>query len=194
MFKDIPIEGRNMRVVRRGQVSLEFMLVFGIMLVLMLYSVNSITFQQGSTSTETLKMQILLEEKNLANTIAGTVAQVYAQGPGAKSTTYVRVTYLAEPDYLEKAFGSAKVTIGGNEDSVLVWVGDSSITSGANKNTVSTEVPYSLEDFDDLSFSDGLPSKSVRIVVEWNPDKAEGWSSKTVDGYLEIRINIKPGG
>ncbi|AEK73036.1 hypothetical protein GQS_05680 [Thermococcus sp. 4557] len=183
-----------MKIARRGQVSLEFMLVFGIMLILLIYSVNSITFQQGSTSTETLKMQVLLEEKSLANAIAGTVAQVYSQGPGAKSTTYVKVTYLAEPDYLQKAFGSAKVTIGGNEDSMLVWVGDSSVTSGANKNTVSTEVPYSLEDFDDLSFSDGLPSKSIRIVVTWDPSEDEGWSKNVAGDYLEITININPGG
>ncbi|NJE30390.1 class III signal peptide-containing protein [Thermococcus sp. 18S1] len=183
-----------MKIARRGQVSLEFMLVFGIMLILLLYSVNSITFQQGSTSTETLKMQVLLEEKSLANAIAGTIAQVYAQGPGAKSTTYVKVTYLAEPDYLQKAFGSTKVTMGGTQDSVLIWVGDSSVTSGANKNTVSTEVPYSLANFDDLSFSDGLPSKSIRIVVTWDPGEDEGWSTKTSGNYLEITINIRPGG
>ncbi|WP_232461757.1 hypothetical protein [Thermococcus pacificus] len=163
------------------------------MLVLMLYSVNSITFQQGSTSAETLNMQILLEEKNLANTIAGTVAQVYAQGPGAKSTTYAKVTYLAEPDYLQKTFGSTSVTIKGSGNSVMVWVGSNSVTSGDNKNTVTTEVPYSFKEAS-LPFPNGLPSKSVRIVVEWNPDKAEGWSSKTVDGYLEIRININPVG
>ncbi|ASJ08424.1 hypothetical protein A3L11_03920 [Thermococcus siculi] len=182
-----------MRIARRGQVSLEFMLVFGVMLVLMLYSVNSITFQEGSTSTDTLSMQILLEEKSLANAIAGTIAQVYAQGPGAKSTTYAKVTYLGEPDYLQKAFGSTRVTIKGSGNSVQVWVGDSPVTSGGNKNAVTTEVPYSLDEAS-LSFSGGLPAKSVRIVVEWNPDKKEDWNATVVNGYLEIRININPGG
>jgi uncharacterized protein (UPF0333 family) len=193
MFKDIPIEGRNMRIARRGQVSLEFMLVFGVMLVLMLYSVNSITFQHGSTSTDTLSMQVLLEEKNLANAIAGTIAQVYAQGPGAKSTTYVKVTYLAEPDYLQKTFGTTTVKIGSVSNSIVVGTGDKLYLGGENKNAVSTEIPYQMKS-KMLSFPNGLLLKSVRIVVEWNPDKEEDWDANVVNGYLEIRININPGG
>ncbi|NJE03775.1 class III signal peptide-containing protein [Thermococcus sp. MV11] len=185
-----------MKLVRRGQVSLEFMLVFGIMLVLMLYSVNSVTFKEGSTSTETLKMQVLLEEKSLANAIAGTIAQVYAQGPGAKSTTYAKVTYLAEPDYLQKAFGSAKVSVGSSGNLVFVGVGDNLITedaNGAEKNTVTTEMPYTSKG-KGILFPDGLPSKSIRIIVEWDPSRDEDWSAAVVGSYLEITININPGG
>ncbi|CAD5243410.1 class III signal peptide-containing protein [Thermococcus camini] len=185
-----------MKIARRGQVSLEFMLVFGIMLILLLYSVNSITFQQGSTSTETLKMQILLEEKSLANAIAGTIAQVYAQGPGAKSTTYVKVTYLAEPDYLQKASGSAKVSVGASNSFVFVGVGDQLRTADVGneeKNTVLTEMPYTSVG-KGIVFPDGLPAKSVRIIVEWDPSRDEDWNARVVGSYLEITININPGG
>ena len=182
-----------MKLARRGQISLEFMLVFGIMLVLMMYSINNVTFRNGSTATETLGIQILLEEKNLANTIAGTIAQVYSQGPGAKATTYASVTYLAEPEYLEKAFNSTKVNVGISNDEVRVWVGSQMITQGAAKNTVTTSAPYTPSNAV-LSFPQGLPTKNVKIVVEWNPNRAEGMSSKVSNGYLEVDININPGG
>ncbi len=90
---------------RRGQISLEFMFVFALILVLLLYSVNNVTFKTGTTSAETLQVQISLEEKNLANTISNTITQVYSQGPGSKATSYVRLTYLRNPTYLQKALG-----------------------------------------------------------------------------------------
>lgn len=89
---------------RRGQISLEFMLVFGILMVLMLYSVNNVTFAPGSTSIENLRIQISLEEKNLANSISNAISQVYAQGPGSKTTAYVRLVYLRNPEYMERTF------------------------------------------------------------------------------------------
>lgn len=187
------MRGKTMKLARRGQISLEFMLVFGIMLILMLYSVNNVTFRNGSTATETLGVQILLEGKNLANSIAGSVAQVYSQGPGSKVTTYTSVTYLAEPEYLKKAFNSTKVNIGLSNDEVRVWVGTQMITQGADKNTATTSAPYTPSSVV-LSFPQGLPAKNVKIVVEWNPDRAEGMSSKVSNDYLEIDININPGG
>jgi len=90
---------------RRGQSSLEFMFVFGIMLILLVYSFNNTTFRQGSPSQSTLSMQIALEEKNLASSISNAIDQAYAQGPGSKSTLRVRLTYLRHPYYLEKGLG-----------------------------------------------------------------------------------------
>ena len=93
------------RVMRRSQVSLEFMFVFAIITVLLVYSVNNTTFKQGSASVDTLKIQMALEEKNLASVISNTIDQVYSQGPGSKATSYAQISYLRNPAYLEKAWG-----------------------------------------------------------------------------------------
>jgi len=109
--------------VKRGQVSLEFMMVFAIMLILLLYSVQNVTFSKGTPSTENLRIQVSLEEKNLANAISTTISQVYAQGPGAKSTAYVKLTFLRDPKMLSKALDVDDpvivVTYGYNPDNLI---------------------------------------------------------------------------
>ncbi|WP_297498271.1 class III signal peptide-containing protein, partial [Thermococcus sp.] len=52
---------------KRGQISLEFLLVFGVLMVMLLYSVRSVTFT-GGTSQQVLTIQTALEEKSVANT------------------------------------------------------------------------------------------------------------------------------
>ena len=78
------------------------MMVFAIMLILLLYSVQNVTFKEGSASAESMALQINLEEKNLANAISNAISQVYSQGPGAKTTAYVKLTYLRDTKTIEK--------------------------------------------------------------------------------------------
>lgn len=179
---------------KRGQVSLEFMFVFAIMLILLVYSVRNTTFDQGSQSVETLKIQIALEEKNLANSIANAVNQVYAQGPGAKTTVYTQVDLLTDPNYLQRAFGSSDITIQANGTSLRVWVGDAPIESGPSKNTVTSLLMYNFTTVRSISLNGGFPVKNVRIVAEWNPDNPESLGGSVVNDTYEIRININPGG
>jgi uncharacterized protein (UPF0333 family) len=89
---------------KRGQISLEFLFIFGILTILLLYSVRNTTFSEGSSSVENLKIQVALEEKGLADAVSNTISQVYAQGPGSKATNYIRLVYLKNPGYLEKAW------------------------------------------------------------------------------------------
>ncbi|NJE45866.1 class III signal peptide-containing protein [Thermococcus sp. GR7] len=209
-----------MKKAKRGQVSLEFMLIFGIMLILLLYSVNNVTFREGSTSTETLRIQVSLEEKNLANAISNTISQVYAQGPGAKSTTYVRLTYLRDAGLLEKALNLESprifITYGnysndGNGTYVTVTgTGFNLVLSGGDKNIFWSRSMYQAVLYDNPSIWSPLGSITIgadtiygleidpndlpatlKIVVEWNPDNPNSWMFDSTKG--ELRINIKAG-
>jgi len=210
-----------MQIKKRGQVSLEFMLVFGMMLILLLYSVNNITFREGSTSTETLRIQISLEEKNLANAISNTVSQVYAQGPGAKSTTYVRLTYLRDPEMLRKGLNlnnaSVFITYGnysteGNGTYITVTgTNVTAVLSGGNKNVFwsramyqailytnssvwspSGSVTFGSSTVYGLNLDPATLPATLEIVVEWNPDNPNSWMFNSTTG--ELHININPGG
>lgn len=176
----------------KGQVSLEFLFVFAIMVILLAYSVNNTTFQSGSTSVETLKIQTALEAKNVANRIAGAISQTYSQGPGSKTTIYIKTSLLADPNTLQKTFGSSKITIAHSEKSIQITIGDTSITSGENKNTFSTITLYNTTSTSSkYTFNNGLP-RMLTVVVEWNPDLPESWDFDSTKN--ELVININPGG
>ncbi len=207
---------------RKGQVSLEFMFVFAIIAVLLVYSVNNTTFKQGSASVDTLKVEIALEEKNLANAISNTIDQVYSQGPGSKATSYVHLVYLRNGDYLKKAWRVSDpkifITYGpydsiGNGTYITVLNGTGSTNiflQGDNKNTFWSRSMYQAVLLDKLVWSPegsvnvdsttiyGLEvgpndlPSSLRIVVEWNPDNPNNWTYDSSKG--ELRININPGG
>jgi len=210
-----------MGINKRGQVSLEFMLIFGMMLILLLYSVNNITFRQGSTSTETLRVQISLEEKNLANAISNTISQVYSQGPGAKSTTFVKITYLRDPGMLQNGLNvqDPKIFItygnyGSDGNGTYVTVTGTNVTavlSGGDKNVFWSRSMYQAVLYDNSSVWNpsgsttfnsttvygleidpaDLPS-TLEIIVEWNPDNPNFWNFDSDNG--ELHININPGG
>jgi uncharacterized protein (UPF0333 family) len=208
---------------KRGQISLEFMLVFGIMMVLLLYSVKNITFSPGSASTDELRIQISLEEKNLANVISNTITQVYSQGPGAKATAYVRLTHLRDPELLNKGLQLQNpfifITYGDYSDkgngTYVAVIGDNFVPvfEGGNKNAFWSRSNYPAVLYRNSSTylwssvgsitlngkrayglkisPEDLPS-SLKIVVEWNPDRDNRWLFNQTAG--ELRININPGG
>jgi len=207
--------------IKKGQVSLEFLLVFGVILILLLYSVRNVTFNEGSPSTETLRIQVSLEEKNLANAISTTISQVYSQGPGAKATSFVRLTYLRDPQMITKALEVTDpkifITYGnytseGNGTYVTITgTGVLPVLSGGDKNvfwsrSMYQKVLYTSQPVwspvGSASFGpitvygveirpEDLPP-ALKIVVEWNPDSPESWNFDS--GRGELRINIKPGG
>ncbi len=92
---------------RRAQISLEFMIIIALGMILLLYSANNVTFKSGTSGQATLQMSVGLEEKSLANAISNTIDQVYAQGPGAKATSYVHLLYLTSKKYLQRALATS---------------------------------------------------------------------------------------
>ncbi len=203
---------------RRGQVSLEFMLVFAILVVMLVYSINNISFSNNSASQQTLIIQISLEEKNFANIISNTISQVYAQGPGSKATAYVKLTYLKDAGMLRKAYGlnspyifvtydrGVNITVINSTTPVLNF-------NGPDKNvfwspSLYPAVLYNNSNIWDATFGSSIlingttvyglripPSdlnSTMRVIVEWNPDSGEIWSFNSTVGYLYININ--PGG
>ncbi|AEH24746.1 hypothetical protein PYCH_10650 [Pyrococcus yayanosii CH1] len=179
-------------MVRRGQMSLEFMVIFSLLLIMLFYSVNNLAFTQGTIAQTQLTVEVALEAKQVATTIAGTISQVYAQGPGSKATSYVSLRYLSNTYYLERAFSSSQVQIAYINGSVRVTIGDTPITNGPDKNTFSAPTLYNTTFDTAISFSDGVPVKTLKVVVEWNPDKGESWTFDDAKGVL--MININPGG
>jgi uncharacterized protein (UPF0333 family) len=175
---------------RRGQVSLEFMFIFAIIAILLVYSINNTTFKQGSASVDTMAVQVALEGKHVVNAISGTISQVYSQGPGSKATSYVSVSYLSDRDMLLKTFNSSNITIIHTGSNVSITIGNKAITTGDKKNTFTTTTLYNTPHNNSIS----IPKfpRTLKIVVQWNPDMNESWSFDSTKGELDININ--PGG
>ena len=160
---------------RRGQITLEFLFIFGLLTILMLYSVRNTSFTEGYPSVENLKIQVALEEKSLANAISNTISQVYAQGPGSKATTYVKLTYLRNRAYLQKASGLNDpvvfITYGPSDNGNGTYVGliekDANTVlyaQGENKNVVWSGGLFNR----DLSTETACTSGGT-VVMVWNP-------------------------
>lgn len=211
------------RGIKKGQVSLEFLLVFGVMLVLLLYSVRNVTFNESSPSTETLRIQVSLEEKNLANAISTTISQVYSQGPGAKATSYVKLTYLRDSQMITKALKVVDpkifITYGNYTDEgngtyvTVTGTGAVPVLEGGNKNVFWSRAMYQAVLYSNQSVwsprgsitlgsttaygievsPEELPP-TLKIVVEWNPGSPERESWNFDPDKGELRININPGG
>ncbi|WP_297548942.1 class III signal peptide-containing protein [Thermococcus sp.] len=198
---------------RRGQISLEFMLVFAIMLIMLLYSVRNVTFSSDSPSNGALAVQIALEEKSTANTIAGLIDQVYAQGPGSKATAYVKFALLRNEGYLKRAFnlsnpvvsimflGSSHPLFPPNATNSVVAVavfnnGSAPLLVGSNRTGVwvPTYFPYNstVDPGFNVTIAPTLLPSSLKVVVEWNPDLPVGITYNSTS--QEVYINIHPGG
>jgi len=173
-----------MRSSRRGQITIEFLFIFGLLTVLLLYSVKNTTFSEGTPSVENLQMQIAIEEKGLASTISNTINQVYAQGPGSKATTYFHPVYLRDSDYLKKAWGVQKpevfITYGpyaslgnGTYVTVINGTGTTEITlAGGNKNAFWSRSFYSKELLGNSSVWNDPLGNTVQLKIGGSPATA----------------------
>ncbi|NJE54613.1 class III signal peptide-containing protein [Thermococcus sp. 21S9] len=197
---------------RRGQISLEFMLVFSIMLIMLLYSVKNVGFDSNSPSSGTLAIQMALEEKSVANVIAGAIDQVYAQGPGSKVTVYAHFNLLRNSKYITSAFNvtSPQVQLlflgtndplfpAGAENSVVaVAVANSTVgpvLTGSNRTGVWVQTYFLYNATSPTGFVVALNPADVpgtmKVVVEWNPAKPVLMVYNSTSETLYI--NIKPG-
>ncbi len=203
---------------KRAQISLEFLLIFAIMILMLAYSVDNISFSNNSASQQALIVQISLEEKNLANAISNTISQVYAQGPGSKATGYATLVYLKDPKMLKKAFGLTSPYIfitydGGVNITVINSTTPSLNFEGPNKNifwspSLYPEALYNNSAVWNSTFRSSITingtvvyglklqptnlTSTIRVIVEWNPSASELWSFDASKG--ELRINVNPGG
>ncbi|CAB49726.1 class III signal peptide-containing protein [Pyrococcus abyssi] len=196
---------------RRGQISIEFLFLITIFMILLMYSINNTTFTSGP-SVDLLATQINIEEKALANAISNTISQVYAQGPGAKATSYVTLAHINNENDIKKAFKlSDPLIIIFYSNGTYVAIVDSSNltirTYGASKNAFWSYSLYAKDlltnytvfgnrktvnlDGNNIEIAcleirpSDLP-KEVKIVVEWNPDLKSSWSYSNG----EIRVII----
>lgn len=196
---------------KRGQISLEFLLVFGVLMVMLLYSVRSVTFT-GGTSQQVLTIQTALEEKSVANTIAGAINQVYSQGPGAKVTVYARFTILRSGESLKRAFNLTSpvveiMLLGENDplfpadasNSVIAVAvsdqGKEPVISGQNRTGVWAQTFLRYNATSPTRFEVNLTPPNVppvmRVVVEWNPDRPVSmvYNSTTATLHINVRVN-----
>jgi len=196
---------------RKGQISIEFLFLITVLMIMLIYSLNNVTFTRGP-SVDLLATQINIEEKSLANAISNTISQVYSQGPGGKATTYITLTYLRNEGNIEKAFKISNPVIlvfysNGTYVAIVDENNASIYTYGPNKNAFWSYSLYArdllanytvfgnklLVNFDGnkreiacLIIKPSEIPKKLKIVVEWNPDLSTSWSYNS--GELKIVI------
>ncbi|NPA48190.1 MAG: hypothetical protein GXO14_06065 [Thermococci archaeon] len=191
---------------RRAQISLEFMLIIALGMILLLYSVNSVTFKSGTSGQTTLQINVGLEEKSLASAISSTISQVYAQGPGAKATTYVHLIYLRNAKYLERALGTAStpevlITYGeylGKGNGTMVCVGIPNSTLIINQTNRTVFWSYSLYQkslYDNQSIWSPQGSLTLRYTNTSPEFTVYGIALKPSDlpGNLKVVVTWDPG-
>ncbi|AAL81633.1 class III signal peptide-containing protein [Pyrococcus furiosus DSM 3638] len=191
---------------KKGQVSLEFLFIFMIFTLILIYSIRMTTFESGP-SVEVARTQISLEEKALADAISNTISQVYAHGPGSKSTTYVHLTYLRWKTQIERVYGinNPSIFITYKNGTCVTIKGVSWIEEGGNKTVFCSESLLKVDWSNNGTIynpstthagNQGLEipveklKKTLKIVVEWNPDKSPEWSYNEAEGTLYINIGI----
>ncbi len=194
---------------RRGQISLEFLFVFGLLMILLLYSIRNVSFSEGSPSAENLKIQVALEEKGLANAISNTISQVYAQGPGSKATASFRFTYLKNEEYVKRASGLRNPELfitycnlpEGGYGTYVLFINETNSgmihLDGENKNAFFTRslFPRRLSNESDAWLV--LPDKTTTIFILESPLPTPffslcGLKNKTKDEYYVYGVSLKP--
>ena len=198
---------------KKGQISLEFLFIFVLFVVLLTFSVRNITFS-SEQSSDMLRIQVSEEAKLFANTISNAISQVYAQGPGAKATEYFTFKYLNDDYFLTKAFsmeGTPQLLIGyKNGTYVVILDSDNPVVNlneavTAKKNYFWSRSLYAVDLSNNASIyapnntigdyagvfvnATDLPS-TLRIIVEWNPDKNETWVFNSTSEELKINLNL----
>ena len=195
---------------RRGQISLEFLFVFTILMIMLLYSAKYVTFK-SSTSSQALAIQTVIEEKSVANVIGGAIDQVYAQGPGSKVTVYARFSLLRNSEYLKNAFNLTSpvvyvMLIGENSNLfppkainsiVAVGVannGSTPVIDGPNKTGtwVQTFFRYNSTTMPEIvvPLSPSTLPPVVKVIVQWDPNKPVTMVYNSTSSTLEINIRV----
>ena len=195
---------------RRGQISLEFLFVFTILMIMLLYSAKYVTFR-SSASSQTLAVQTVIEEKSIANVIGGAIDQVYAQGPGSKVTVYAHFSLLRNSEYLKNAFNLTSpvvyIMLIGEKSSLfpseamnsVVAVGVANngsipVLGGADRTGVwvqtflkynSTTTPEIIVPLNPAN----IPPV-VKVVVQWDPNEPVTMVYNSTSSTLEINIRV----
>ncbi|WP_283217381.1 class III signal peptide-containing protein [Thermococcus sibiricus] len=200
---------------KKGQISLEFIFIFVLFIILLTFSIRNITFS-SEHSSDMLRIQISEEAKLFANTVSNAISQVYAQGPGAKTTEYFTFKYLNDEYFLTRAFdmdGTPQILIGYKNGTYVAILDNVNQTINVNetetkkKNYFWSQSLYARDLSDNSSIyypnntianyagmfvnATDLPS-TLKIVVEWNPDRNESWIINST--AQELRINLNVGG
>ncbi|KUK18108.1 MAG: Uncharacterized protein XD54_0615 [Thermococcus sibiricus] len=203
------------RRMKKGQISLEFIFIFVLFIILLTFSIRNITFS-SEHSSDMLRIQISEEAKLFANTVSNAISQVYAQGPGAKTTEYFTFKYLNDEYFLTRAFdmdGTPQILIGYKNGTYVAILDNVNQTINVNetetkkKNYFWSQSLYARDLSDNSSIyypnntianyagmfvnATDLPS-TLKIVVEWNPDRNESWIINST--AQELRINLNVGG
>lgn len=203
------------REMKKGQISLEFLFIFILFLVLLTFSIRNITFS-SENSADMLRIQVSEEAKLFANTVSNAISQVYAQGPGAKTTEYFTFRYLNDNYFLTKAFdmdGTPQILIGYKNGTYVAILDNANQTINVNetetkkKNYFWSRSLYARDLSNNTSIyypnntianhagifvnATDLPF-TLKIVVEWNPDRNESWIFNST--AQELRINLNVGG
>jgi uncharacterized protein (UPF0333 family) len=196
---------------RRGQISLEFLFVFAILMIMLLYSAKYVTFN-SSTSAQTLAVQTVIEEKSVANVIGSAIDQVYAQGPGAKVTVYARFSLLRNTEYLKRAFNLTNPVVylmligenstlfppGAMNSVIAVGVADNGtvpVLNGADRTGVwvqtflkynSTTTPQIV-----VPLNPSNIPPVIKVVVQWDPAEPVSMVYNSTTSTLEINIRVE---
>ena len=203
------------RRMKKGQISLEFIFIFVLFMILLTFSIRNITFS-SEHSSDMLRIQVSEEAKLFANTVSNAISQVYAQGPGAKTTEYFTFRYLNDNYFLTRAFdmdGTPQILIGYKNGTYVAILDNANQTINVNetktkkKNYLWSQSLYAGDLSDNTSIyypnntianhagifvnATDLPS-TLKIVVEWNPDRNENWIFNST--AQELRINLNVGG
>ena len=204
------------RRMKKGQISLEFIFIFVLFMILLTFSIRNITFS-SEHSSDMLRIQVSEEAKLFANTVSNAISQVYAQGPGAKTTEYFTFRYLNDNYFLTRAFdmdGTPQILIGYKNGTYVAILDNANQTINVNetetkkKNYFWSQSLYARDLSDNSSIyypnnvvidsyagivvnAADLPS-TLTIVVEWNPDRNESWIFNST--AQELRINLNVGG
>ncbi|NJE25917.1 class III signal peptide-containing protein [Thermococcus sp. MV5] len=201
------------RKMKKGQISLEFLFIFILFLVLLTFSIRNITFS-SEHSADMLRIQVSEEAKLFANTVSNAISQVYAQGPGAKTTEYFTFRYLNDEYFLTRAFGmdgTPQILVGYKNGTYVAILDNANQTINVNetettkKNYFWSRSLYAKDLSNNTSIyypnntignhtgifvnATDLPS-TLRIVVEWNPDRNESWIFNSTSGELRINLNV----
>lgn len=130
----------------RGQISLEYILIFAISLIILM--VFTLPLAEQSINN-TLDVSDTLEAKNCLSKIAQAIKQVYSEGQGSKHTVYLNVNKKVRVD-ISSGHVSCNLKLNDKsnkrlDEHVLSRIKDTSITLDKGENVLIVEWPVNGE-------------------------------------------------